>query len=105
MFRSLGSVALRGSLAALAIGAVALSAPEARAACIGGNNPCTTFDTNLTASPTSVPIGAGTSTLVPFSNLRIGFYATGITPAVNPFNITNISVSSSNIPEGTFLAK
>jgi len=82
-------------VAAAASSAIAFGAAPAKAACIGGNNPCTTFDTNLTASPTSVQIGTGTNTGTAFTNLRIGFYTTGITPSVNTFDITSISVSSS----------
>ncbi len=54
-----GLLTLKGALLGVAIGAVALSAPEARAACIGGDSVCTTFDPTTASTPTQ---GTGTFT-------------------------------------------
>ena len=78
---SFGLLTLRGVLLGVAIGAVALSAPEARAACIGGDSVCTTFDPTTASTPTR---GTGT------------FTGIGSAPSPNPYRYVRVLFSVSN---------
>jgi hypothetical protein len=54
MNKSFATAVLSGTFAALAAGTLAFYAPEARAACTGGNSICTTFDPGSVSTPTGV---------------------------------------------------
>jgi hypothetical protein len=95
MFRSLGSVALRGSLAAVAIGAVVLSAQEARAACIGGDSVCTTFDPTTASTPTGVGgFTGGGNALATYTKAKLRLTFTGTT---TPQTFSNFLLSGQGI--------
>ena len=78
----------------VAIGAVALSAPEARAACIGGDSVCTTFDPTTVSNPARGGFtGNGNTTLV-YQKVKVLLTFTG---SALPVTFTNITLSGQGI--------
>lgn len=89
-------------LSALAAGAsVLLAAPEAKAACIGGNNVCLEFNPGSVTTPTNVPLGGSViNNSFPFTKARVQFDIIGFENF--PFDLTSISVNNApGLPSST----
>jgi hypothetical protein len=99
MSRTFGSLALKVSCASLALGAAAWNASEARAACIGGDSTCATFDPTTISTPTL--IGGLTGTFTPPSGAKNTLTKAKIlfeiTNFVSPFTLTGISLTGDGI--------
>jgi hypothetical protein len=98
MPQSFRLVALRGLLASLAVGAVALQTPEVQAACIGGNSVCTTFDPTTTSTPTDVGgfTGSGNNAATyDKAKLRITFTGTPVPLTFSNFFLKGQGITSS----------
>ncbi len=97
------AAALTGAFAALAAGTLVFYAPEARAACSGGNNICATFDPG--SASTVSGIGGFTGTFTPpfgsppssydLSKVRAQFAVSNYTGA--GFTLTGISLTGQGI--------
>ncbi len=94
------SLPLATGLAALAVGSsVLLSAPEAKALCIDGNNVCTTFDPVSDSTPDVGGFtGTGTGTTA-YNNVGVQFTVAG---GPLPVTLRNVRVSGTGLPGGFF---
>jgi hypothetical protein len=93
-----GLLTLKGALLGVAIGAVALSAPEARAACIGGDSVCTTFDPTTASTPTrgtGTFTGTSSSLTNPYQHVRVLFSVSNYSGT--PVTLDNIILGGNGI--------
>lgn len=84
---------------AAALGCLAVvPVPEARAACIGGNDACTTFTPSTVSTPAGVGAFTGTGSAIvsdPFTQAQIRFAVSNFTGS--PFTISGISLAGPGI--------
>lgn len=95
----LAPFAVRGCLVGMAAAGamVVMPVPEVRAACIGGNNPCTAFDPSTISSPTDVGgFTGGGNPEATYTRAQLRFTFTG-SPV--PVEISNIFLKGQGISQ------
>ena len=106
MNKPFATAVLSGTFAALAAGTLAFYTPEARAACVGGNNICATFDPGSASTVSGV--GGFTGTFTPpvgspgtdLTRVRAEFAVSNYTGA--GFTLTGISLTGQGISSTPF---